>query len=56
MWNNIIIDDEYIADGENKTANQEGWLTGLALVQVLRSMYIRTLLWSLMVDCFNTIT
>lgn len=31
VWNNIIIDDEYIADGENKTAKQEGWLTGLAL-------------------------
>jgi len=31
VWNNIAIDDEYIADGENKTAQQEGWLTGLAL-------------------------
>ena len=31
VWNNISIDDEYIADGENKTAKQEGWLTGLAL-------------------------
>ena len=31
VWNNIVIDDEYIADGENKTAEQDGWLTGLAL-------------------------
>ena len=31
VWNNIIIDDEYIVDGENKTAEQEDLLTGLAL-------------------------
>ena len=31
VWNNIVIDDEYIADGESKTAEQEGWLTGLVL-------------------------
>ena len=31
VWNNIIIDDEYIASGENKTAQPDGWLTGLTL-------------------------
>ena len=31
VWNNVVIDDEYIAAGENKSAEQQGWLTGLAL-------------------------
>jgi opacity protein-like surface antigen len=29
VWNNIMIDDEYTASGENKEANQEGQLTGV---------------------------
>jgi len=31
VWNHIDVDDTYLADGEYKTAQQEDWLTGLAL-------------------------
>ena len=55
VWNNISIDDEYIADGENKERAQAGRLAywTVPLVQELRSMCIRTLLWSWMVDCLT---
>ena len=31
VWNHIDVDDTYLADGEYKSAQQEDWLTGLAL-------------------------